>query len=379
MTQVSYLSDLALYGSETFGMEVLNDTPLPLPVLDMGSLRANTLYSYRGLHIYIEYIKGDVRKGRDPQGNEWSMTMPTAYGYLPGIIDADGEDFDVYLNQADFSDLGEVFLLDQYRPGMVEFDEHKGFIGYPTEQSAYDDYAKVVPKAGQRAKLPVELSWEGFVAFLRSDAVKRPYQNADGKGSTLGRVSEKTKIGIPLSSPAPKILTNPQEKGVAIEIYILSTFNEKDWGGTTETIIDLIESATEEDSILIGVSSYGGSLDLACRIASAIRMTKAHVTTISLGPVASAGCLVWCEGHTRLISVGSYFMQHEASTIMGGKTSKIAKTAQMISDYVSSVIFPRPLEVGLLTKEEISTMIHQSRDIYISAATAAKRTGAKLV
>ena len=72
-------------------------------------------------------------------------------------------------------------------------------------------------------------------------------------------------------------------------------------------------------------------------------------------------------------------MQHEASCVLEGRTSQIAKMALVTSEYVKSIIFPKAIAAGLFTEEEIEDMVDKGRDIFISAREAAQRTGAKLI
>ena len=236
----------------------------------------------------------------------------------------------------------------------------------------------MVPDGERRVGGLASMPLPDFIQWASSPLTLKPIVGAQIP-SVIAKVISKKPVVIPKTDKAPKILVRKTDKGVAIEIYILSEFDLNAWGPALDTMIDFIESAGSDDTIVIGISSYGGMLDVGTRIASAIRITKAKVTTISLGPVASAGCLVWCEGHERLISSGSYFMQHEASCVLEGRTSQIAKMALVTSEYVKSIIFPKAIAAGLFTEEEIEDMVDKGRDIFISAREAAQRTGAKLI
>ena len=86
------VADFALFGMED--LQTPTDA-IPLPIDDMASLRSGVTYIFKGLPIYVEYVKGEERTGKAPDGKEWSQICPTAYGYIPKTKDADGEDIDI--------------------------------------------------------------------------------------------------------------------------------------------------------------------------------------------------------------------------------------------------------------------------------------------
>jgi len=98
-----------------------------------------------GFDISIENPRGSSRSGRDPDGNDWSITMANDYGYIRRTRGADDsgsdvksdiEHVDVFIGKDLASD--KVFIVDQYYDG--EFDEHKVMMGFSTEDQAAQAY-----------------------------------------------------------------------------------------------------------------------------------------------------------------------------------------------------------------------------------------------
>ena len=51
----------------------------------------------QGLDIAIENPKGSERKGVGKDGEEWSVAMPSHYGFVRRTEGADGDQVDVYV------------------------------------------------------------------------------------------------------------------------------------------------------------------------------------------------------------------------------------------------------------------------------------------
>ena len=367
----------------TFGMESLSDQPspiVPFPIQDVSQLQPGGRYAISGMVWHMEYVTGDVRTGRGPNGSSYETSMVAAYGEVEGTSDADGEPVDIFINQKSFDPSAPVRIADFVKEDGT-FDEHKLWVGYSTEAQVREDFAAMYNGAPVKIGGMVDIPFQSMRTWVTSPDTKRPVMDRDSQVAmtTMAKVGEMQRILLPRTDKAPKIVVDKSGENARIGIYILSEFSSADWGATTETIIQLITKAAPGDTIAICISSYGGELDLAARIASAVRLTEATVTTVAIGPVASAGCLLWCEGHTRLVSRGSYFMQHEAGCLVGGKTSEIVRYMEATNEYVRTIVFARAISTGLFTADEIAGMVDRSQDVYISARTAAERTGSEII
>lgn len=86
-------------------------------------------FKWNGLTIAIENPKDSIRKGKDKDGQAWSIAMPLDYGYiLRTKSEADNDHIDVFIGPDLDSDY--IFIVDQMRKDAGEFDEHKVLIGF---------------------------------------------------------------------------------------------------------------------------------------------------------------------------------------------------------------------------------------------------------
>ena len=91
-----------------------------------------------GLDISIENLPGTERSGVGPDGQPWSVTMPSAYGYVRQTKGADGDQVDVYVGNNPEAET--VFVVDQVEPDTQAFDEHKAMMGFASEAQALETY-----------------------------------------------------------------------------------------------------------------------------------------------------------------------------------------------------------------------------------------------
>lgn len=353
-------------------LESLN-TPQALPT-DSSLWETNTPYTYLDHTLVIEYLKGQDRVKKD-----WSYPVPDAYGHFTDVKGADGDELDCYLS-TDFDPSASPVVVDQQDADTQKFDEHKVFLGYKDPKDAVSVYMQSFGdgKAPQRYAGSVTLSQSDFQEWISSGEVRDPISTAQSPNTVTP--SGVTRIVLPDTGEAPIITVEDNPKGGKVyEIYILSIFNTDAWGSTTESILQILRSASDDDIVIFGISSYGGELDLATRISSAMRGSKAKIITMSLGPVASAGCLIWAEGQDRQISAGSTFMQHMSIQGIFGKTNLIAAATSASALYIKNVVYKRALEIGLFTEQELSDMADKGTDVFRSAKEIARRTGAELI
>jgi len=105
--------------------------------------------NFRGLPITIEHRKGDTKSGTDVFGNDWKKTMLHDYGYFDGIMGADGQELDVYMNPNTSTD--KIFRITQLNVLTKEFDEYKIMLNFESIDDALAGYLKNYPE-----------DWKGF-------------------------------------------------------------------------------------------------------------------------------------------------------------------------------------------------------------------------
>lgn len=125
-----------------------------------------------GLEISIENPAGSERRGTDPSGRPWSVTLRSHYGYIRGTRGKDKDHLDVFIKPGTPLDYeGPVFVVDQQKPETGRFDEHKVILGAASEEDARRLYLENYTR-----------DWQGLgalTAFPSIAAFKRWLQTAD--------------------------------------------------------------------------------------------------------------------------------------------------------------------------------------------------------
>lgn len=102
--------------------------------------------SYQGLLINLEHLPGDVRKGKDPDGKPWAITMRGFYGEFNDTLGADGDPVDVYVGPD--PDAPTAYVVHQKVPGTQVHDEDKVLLGFGTLAEARAFYMAHYDKPG---------------------------------------------------------------------------------------------------------------------------------------------------------------------------------------------------------------------------------------
>ncbi|MCR9274404.1 MULTISPECIES: PLxRFG domain-containing protein [unclassified Mameliella] len=130
--------------------------------------------SWNGLDISIENAKGSERRGKDKDGEEWSVTMPAHYGYIKRTEGADGDHVDVYMG--DMPDSDAVLIVNQIDPETGAFDEHKVILGTGSESAARRIYEQGFSDGSGRSRIgsATATTVEGFKAWLAEADLSKP-------------------------------------------------------------------------------------------------------------------------------------------------------------------------------------------------------------
>lgn len=141
---------------------------------------------YRGHVISIENPVGSIRRGVSRDGTEWAQKMKNTYGRILGTTAADGDNLDVFFNDASpVSD--RVFIVNQVDPETGRFDEEKVMLGFDTPEAAKAAYLSNYEKGWQGLGSLDEMSWNAFSDLIRD--VDDYARHLDAKKATKG-VSE---------------------------------------------------------------------------------------------------------------------------------------------------------------------------------------------
>ncbi len=176
-----------------------NDLPEPTEAQKEAGNYKKGHITLSGLDISVENPQGSERKGKRPDGSEWSHTMSHHYGYIKRTTGADDEQVDVYVGPK--HDASHAYVVDQLRQEDGSFDEHKVMLGFGSKGAAIGAYRKNFDKdwkVGPVTAMPMD----DFKAWLAHGNLKRPLA-----------VQEKTGESRRLPpAPAPKPAETPAAK-----------------------------------------------------------------------------------------------------------------------------------------------------------------------
>lgn len=133
---------------------------------------AKATVKWHGLDIAIENPKGSSRKGRSPDGREWSVEMPDHYGYVKRSEGADGDQVDVFMGP--HPDSGHVVVVHQ-QTLEGKFDEHKAMLGYKSTADALQAYDRAFSdgRGFERVKDMEVMTPDEFKSWVKSDKPKK--------------------------------------------------------------------------------------------------------------------------------------------------------------------------------------------------------------
>ena len=94
---------------------------------------------FQGLRISIENPKGSTRRGTDPNGKPWQITMHHHYGYIRGSQGVDKDHVDCYIGP--HRDADTAYIVHQRKAGQWDqYDEDKVMLGFHSEAAARRAY-----------------------------------------------------------------------------------------------------------------------------------------------------------------------------------------------------------------------------------------------
>lgn len=103
-----------------------------------------------GMKIGVEWPKGSIRKYAN---SDFKKYMYASYGYIKGTTSRDGEEMDVYVNEAGLEKSKFVYKIKQmYDPKegsnqtAWSFDEYKYMLGFSSMKEAKECYIKCMTK-----------------------------------------------------------------------------------------------------------------------------------------------------------------------------------------------------------------------------------------
>lgn len=117
-----------------------------------------------GFTVVIENPKGSVRSGMNLDGSVWNIMMPHHYGYISGVLGADGDELDAFIGPAVASQL--VFVINQNDPTQNVFDEHKVMLGFESAMDACKAYSDAFSDDWEGMGSCIQMTLDEFRAWL---------------------------------------------------------------------------------------------------------------------------------------------------------------------------------------------------------------------
>jgi ATP-dependent protease ClpP protease subunit len=142
-----------------------------------------------------------------------------------------------------------------------------------------------------------------------------------------------------------------------------------------QKLINILEVADELTDVIVYLDSPGGSVEIACVIASVIENSKATLTTRAVGRVASASMFLWSVAHKQEVDDRAIFMYHMSSHGDYGSSLDIKERAGLLVGFVGDVLLGVSLQKGHLLQEEFDDIMTKNKVIWIDSQTMKQRIG----
>lgn len=139
-------------------------------------------------------------------------------------------------------------------------------------------------------------------------------------------------------------------------------------------LLQCIDNLSEDDMLQIVINSYGGALDGAMAIISAIQGTDAHVQVLVDGVAASAASMIALAAPSLFIADNSVFMIHSATFGSVGKQSDVISHVTFLDRRIKSIM--QDIYKGFLTDQELQDVL-TGREIWLDTASIIERLEAR--
>lgn len=125
----------------------------------------------------------------------------------------------------------------------------------------------------------------------------------------------------------------------------------------------------ERTPIKIYINSFGGSIDEAFSLISAIETSKTPIITIALGKAISVGFLILLAGHRRYAQRFSTLMYHQGSTFLSGEINKMMEYTKYWED-CQNKIENYVIKQTKIKKKKLEEIFLRKQDWFMDAEEA---------
>lgn len=171
-------------------------------------------------------------------------------------------------------------------------------------------------------------------------------------------------------SPEFQVTYTPIRSGI-FNIYLFGEIED-----STQFIyaIEALQSASEGDTVILHLSTNGGSLDATDTFIMALQDTAAKVIVRASGGVHSAGTVILLQADEFYLSENFNALVHNGSVGPGGKFSDWVAHSRHTKEYMETIM--RRTYEGFLTPEELDAMI-SGKDFWMDGKEFADRFQAR--
>lgn len=131
------------------------------------------------------------------------------------------------------------------------------------------------------------------------------------------------------------------------------------WGFTFEMVNHFMSSATEEDTVVIPINSYGGSVMEGIAIHNVIKGSKAKTEAHIVGYAASMGTIISASADVVVMPENGYYMIHDASALTYGGTIEHESTAALLEKINNDMAGIYAEKTGI-SKEDVRAMMNKT-------------------
>jgi hypothetical protein len=156
----------------------------------------------QGVPICLEWLKGETREYKKGGVVKYKRLMAADYGYIPGTVDSDGEELDVYVGPD--REARNAYVIRQMKK-TGGFDEHKVMIGYPSKGAAKASYVHHMGGTPERFGGMHAIPVSSLVALFGDNKAQKEKVACDchGVGDDCGGSTEKlATLLFPISKSA---------------------------------------------------------------------------------------------------------------------------------------------------------------------------------
>lgn len=136
------------------------------------------------------------------------------------------------------------------------------------------------------------------------------------------------------------------------------------------SLINVLNSATENDLIILNINSGGGMLDSAISIMEALKATRANTVAFIVGSCYSGATLIALTCDDVVVGEFATFMCHNSSYGLGGYTTDIKDRANFEHKMTAKIY--RSVYKGFLTDEEIDDVL-DNKTIWMDSEEVVER------